>query len=156
MSRLLWPSLPPHLARPVARGLDLLRNAAGSLTWGPALAIAKPAILSILSQVQVGTLILVDEPEQKEHVFGRLLSAKQGRQNGVSSVLGVMDAPRVKLVVKDEAFWMRLLLFADMGFAEAFMLGELECAHLTSFFQVSCSEATPVECHIEYLTSFLS
>ena len=31
---------------------------------------------------------------------------------------------------------MRLFLFADMGFAEAFMLGEVECADLTGFFEL--------------------
>jgi cyclopropane-fatty-acyl-phospholipid synthase len=43
---------------------------------------------------------------------------------------------KVELVVKKEAFWVRLFLFADMGFAEAYMLGEVECEDLTSFFQV--------------------
>jgi cyclopropane-fatty-acyl-phospholipid synthase len=124
MSRLWWPSLPPHLARPVAKGLDVLRSAAGSLTWGPVLSIAKPTVLSIFSQVQIGTLILVDKTQQREHVFGG--------QNGTLEV---------RLVVRADAFWVRLLLFADMGFAEAFMLGEVDCDCPTSFFRVSGSGA---------------
>jgi cyclopropane-fatty-acyl-phospholipid synthase len=30
-----------------------------------------------------------------------------------------------------------LFLFADMGFAESYMLGEFECSDLTSFFEVN-------------------
>ena len=53
--------------------------------------------------------------------------------------------PRVEIVVKNEAFWVRLFLFADMGFAEAYMLGDFECEDLTSFFQVSLrSQDIPV------------
>ncbi|SPQ25079.1 5bbc1424-c7c1-41e6-8606-bc8ce38587cb [Thermothielavioides terrestris] len=36
--------------------------------------------------------------------------------------------PRVELTVRSEAFWTRLALFADMGFAEAYMLGEVDVA----------------------------
>lgn len=53
--------------------------------------------------------------------------------NGEGHIGGV---PRVSLVVKKSSFWMRLVLFADMGFAEAFMLGEVECSDLTAFFEV--------------------
>ncbi len=53
-----------------------------------------------------------------------------------SAVREATRIPRVELVVKKEAFWMRLFLFADMGFAEAYMLGDVECADLTAFFQV--------------------
>ena len=44
---------------------------------------------------------------------------------------------KVELVVKKEAFWVRLFLFADMGFAESYMLGDFECSDLTGFFEVS-------------------
>ena len=40
------------------------------------------------------------------------------------------------MTVKKEAFWVRMFLFADMGFAESYMLGEVECNNLTGFFEV--------------------
>jgi cyclopropane-fatty-acyl-phospholipid synthase len=33
-------------------------------------------------------------------------------------------------------FWVRLLLFADMGFAESYMLGEVACPDITAFFKL--------------------
>lgn len=50
---------------------------------------------------------------------------------------GIHEGEKVRLVVKKDTFWVRLFLFADMGFAESFMLGEVECVELTAFFKVS-------------------
>lgn len=135
------PSLvPAAVAQPLYRGTELVRGAVGSLTWGPALSVAKPAIFSVFSKIERGTLLLVDEPAESRHVFGQKLGAKYNENltNGDHHVPRRADAvPRVELVVKSDAFWMRLFLFADMGFAEAYMLGEIECKDLTAFFQVS-------------------
>lgn len=115
----------------------MARNTLGSLTWGPALAIAKPAILSVFSKIEVGTLLLVDEPAGTRLVYGQKLGSKAADlTNGDHAVRRANTIPRVEIVVKNEAFWMRLFLFADMGFAESYMLGEFECADLTAFFQL--------------------
>ncbi|KAJ4174546.1 hypothetical protein NW754_004964 [Fusarium falciforme] len=107
------------------------------LTWGPALALAKPAIQSVLSRIETGTLLLVDEPAETRYVYGQKLSGKLGSQPDDTGLPRRADTvPRVEIVVKDDAFWMRLFLFADMGFAEAYMLGDFECKDLTSFFQL--------------------
>jgi cyclopropane-fatty-acyl-phospholipid synthase len=45
-------------------------------------------------------------------------------------------APQVELIVKKESFWVRVAMFGDMGFAEAWMLEEVECDGLTSFFEL--------------------
>lgn len=137
------PSLvPAAVAQPLSRGTELVRGAVGSLTWGPALSVAKPAILSVFSKIERGTLLLVDEPAEFRRVFGQKLGAKYNENltNGEYVSRRADAIPRVELVVKSEAFWMRLFLFADMGFAESYMLGEIECKDLTAFFQVS----TPV------------
>lgn len=125
------------LIRPISKGAEVLRGVVGGLTWGPALAIAKPAILSVLSRIETGTLLLIDEPGETRHVFGQKLSGKLNddvTNNGLPRL--ATTVPRVEVVVKNESFWMRLFLFADMGFAEAYMLGDFECQDLTAFFQV--------------------
>ena len=38
--------------------------------------------------------------------------------------------------VHNDLFWVRLLLFADMGFAESYMLGEVACPDITEFFRL--------------------
>ncbi|SPO03200.1 related to cyclopropane synthase [Cephalotrichum gorgonifer] len=128
----MWPSLPPEVARPLSRAADGVRNKVGGLTWLPALSIAKPAVLSIFSQIKAGTLVLVDEPCETNHTFGQELSSKRHGTTHAQTAAG----PWATLVVKQDAFWMRAFLFADMGFAEAYMLGEVECADLTSFFKL--------------------
>ncbi len=102
------------------------------------MSVVKPAILSVFSQIELGSLLLVDEPAGTRVVYGQRSGENPKRlPNGVKVVRRATTIPRVELVVKDDAFWMRLCLFADMGFAESYMLGEFECADLTSFFQVS-------------------
>ncbi|KAH7350076.1 cyclopropane-fatty-acyl-phospholipid synthase [Plectosphaerella cucumerina] len=132
------PSLPTVVAQPLSRGTELLRGAVGSLTWGPALSVAKPAVLAVLARIEKGTLLLVDEPAEARHVFGQKLGAKaqEALDHNVPVPRRADTVPRVELVVKSDAFWMRLFLFADMGFAEAFMLGEVECRDPTAFFQL--------------------
>ena len=155
--------LPGIVSRPLYRSTALLRSGLGSLTWGPAISVAKPAILSVFSSIETGTLLLVDEPAGERLVFGQKLkpskldnlSADYGfgeLTNGVNGVRKASTVPRVELVVKNEAFWMRLFLFADMGFAEAYMLGEVECADLTAFFQLFISNRD----HMGNATTWLS
>ena len=38
--------------------------------------------------------------------------------------------------VKSDTFWIRLCLMGDLGFAEAYMYGEVECDDLVSLFKV--------------------
>lgn len=144
----MLPSLLAPLSKPLARGFEAARGTIGGLTWGPALTVAKPAIEAVLRQIQIGTLVLVDEPAGRRLVFGQKLSSGGGqgpdagddgappRTNGWKTGNASAGAPRVELVVKRDAFWMRLLLFADMGFAESFLLGDFECADLTAFFRL--------------------
>jgi len=135
----MLPSLPSAVQRPLSRSTEALRGVLGGLTWGPAMSIVKPAVLSTLAQIEVGTLLLTDEPTGTRYVYGQALGSTKSAElptetNGVRRAATI---PRVELVVKKEAFWMRVFLFADMGFSESYMLGEVECADLTAFFQVS-------------------
>lgn len=132
--------VPTAVVQPLSRSTELVRGAVGSLTWQPALAVAKPAILSVFSKIEYGTLLLVDEPAETRQVFGQKLGSHLNKDlahsNTPPAARRADTIPRVELVVKDDAFWMRLFLFADMGFAEAYMLGEIECKDLTTFFQL--------------------
>ncbi|KAJ2967430.1 hypothetical protein NQ176_g9664 [Zarea fungicola] len=129
-------SLPATITAPVNRLVEAARAAIGGITWAPALAVAKPALLSILSRIEAGTLLLVDEPAGTRHVFGQKLDGNGNFSNAQASATRcATTVPRVELIVKNDAFWMRLFLFSDMGFAEAYMLGDFECEDLTSFFQ---------------------
>lgn len=128
--------LPPGLTQPLARGTDLLRGAIGGVTWGPALTISKAAVTSMLSQIEIGQLIITDQTGQTTS-YGRKIAKEHSKMsNGVNGTRKYGAVKRVELVVKREAFWVRLFLFADMGFAESYMLGDFECSDLTGFFEV--------------------
>ncbi|KAM3555463.1 hypothetical protein MY1884_005584 [Beauveria asiatica] len=132
-----FPSLPAAVTGPATRAVEVARGALGGFTWKPALAVARPAILSILSRIEIGTLLLVDEPAGTRHIFGQKLDGTTDLSNvEASATRRATTLPRVELIVKNDAFWMRLFLFGDMGFAEAYMLGDFECQDLTSFFQL--------------------
>lgn len=49
------------------------------------------------------------------------------------------EAPNLKseLRIANDVFWVRLCAMGDLGFAEAYMYGDVECDDLVSIFQVS-------------------
>ncbi|KAJ6462469.1 CFS1-like protein [Mycena sanguinolenta] len=46
------------------------------------------------------------------------------------------DDLHATLRVKSEAFWMRVALFTDLGLAEAFMFGDVDCDDISSLLQI--------------------
>jgi len=111
------------------------------MTWAPALSVSKSAVTTLFSRIELGTLVIQDETTGKTVSYGAKIAKEYSKTaNGVNGTNGVRKqrggAGKVELRVRKEAFWVRLFLFADMGFAEAYMLGEVECADLTGFFQV--------------------
>ena len=130
--------LPHAITASLSQGNDFVRSTIGSISWGPALSISKLAAISTFQKIEIGTLIISDKKDGKTHIFGQKLAQKDKcTPNGVNGTYKRAGRPRkVELVVKKETFWIRSFLFADLGFAEAYMLGEVECEDLTGFFQV--------------------
>jgi cyclopropane-fatty-acyl-phospholipid synthase len=120
---------PSLLARIAA---DLYSNTS-SFARERTIAIARPAITSLLASIEVGTLDFVEEthgkprgkPHAKHYVFGS--SSNNGQDN---------TNPRVTLTVTSPTFYPRLFFLSDMGFAQSYLLGEVTCSDLTSFFRL--------------------
>ncbi|KAH5132184.1 hypothetical protein HBH70_164580 [Parastagonospora nodorum] len=92
-----------------------------SQTWGPLVSLCKNGTLAQLHKIKIGKLVLFEGGSSKASaVFG---SDKEG-------------LPVAFLDVHNEKFWVRLALFADMGFAESYMLGEVSSPDLTKFFEL--------------------
>lgn len=127
-----------YFTQPLARGGDLIRSTLGSVSWGPALSVSKAAVTSLFSRIENGTLVVIDETTGRTTSYGQKIAKEHSKMtNGVNGTSKKRTgAGKVELVVRKETFWVRLFLFADMGFAESYMLGEVECADLTGFFQV--------------------
>ncbi|KIV93643.1 hypothetical protein PV10_04840 [Exophiala mesophila] len=105
----------------VTSALDQARGFAGAFAWGPAVSVSRNLVLALLSRIQRGRLTILEN-------------------DGTTTICGQTSGdpvePNVHLRVVRDAFWLRLALFADMGFAESFMLGEIQCPDLTAFFRI--------------------
>lgn len=107
----------------VVSTLDRVKGLVGTVAWGPLVDLSRTAVLSLLKQVEIGQLVIIDK-------------------NGTEIVCGQQSAevdapsPNTKLTIHRESFWVRLALFSDMGFAESYMLGEVDCPDLTAFFKL--------------------
>ncbi|KIW21085.1 hypothetical protein PV08_01664 [Exophiala spinifera] len=131
------------MASSISSLVDQARTYVGSVAWDPTIKACRRSILSLLSEVKIGRLIVVED-DGKETICGQA---------------GEQVEPLARLQVLRDAFWLRLALFADMGFAESFMLGEVKCSNLTAFFQLfilnrnELSNATTIT---SYLSSTIS
>lgn len=93
------PSSCPPTMTILARSVDSVRGYLGSCTWGPFVNLSRSAVLSLFQKIEAGQLVITDT-DGTVTVCGRA---------------GVKDgAPRTELLVSKEAFWVRVLLFADM------------------------------------------
>ena len=83
----------------VSRTFDSLRSYVGSFTWGPFVTISRSTVLGLLGRIQVGQLVVQDS-DGTTTICGPL-----GKRDG---------SPHTELKVLKEAFWVRVMLFADM------------------------------------------
>ncbi|KAJ2856330.1 hypothetical protein FB639_006122, partial [Coemansia asiatica] len=84
-------------------------------------------------------------------------------ENGESLVFGNPSdgGPHVVLTVLSEQFWVRLMLVQDLGFAEAFMAGEISVSNLVDFIRfyiynratLDAASSSPVVSSLMYLAS---
>ena len=83
----------------VASALDQARGLVGAFAWGPAVSVSRNMVLALLSRIQRGRLIILEN-------------------DGTTTICGQTSSdpvePNVHLRVVREAFWLRLALFADM------------------------------------------
>jgi cyclopropane-fatty-acyl-phospholipid synthase len=99
----------------------------------------------MLSRIEIGQLIITDQTTGQTTSYGQKIAKEHSKMsNGVNGTKKSGGVKRVELVVKRDAFWVRLFLFADMGFAESYMLGDFECSDLTGFFEVGYSFRRPL------------
>ncbi|KAJ7621392.1 cyclopropane-fatty-acyl-phospholipid synthase [Roridomyces roridus] len=85
--------------------------------WRALHPIARTNILDVLSKIKVGKITVLTT--EKTYNFGML------------------DADlRATLDIKSDAFWVRVGLFTDLGLAEAFMFGDVDCEDVSSLIQI--------------------
>lgn len=122
--------------------LDKIKDGLLSLTWAPAISMARTTVLRMFAGLEEGRLLIIDETIGAVYTFGQPLLHNNGGKVDAKSSNSLLN---VRIAVRFDSFWLRLLLFADVGFAESCMLGEIECDDLVSFFRVCTS---PTLCNL--------
>ncbi|KAG8627684.1 hypothetical protein KVT40_003557 [Elsinoe batatas] len=118
------------LTTPLTAPIQALAGYGAPYAWPGFLSLSRATILSLLQRITTGQLKITD-------VDGTVTVCGQDKLKPVpQSQRTVYSVPVTELVVNKDVFWARLLLFADMGFAESYMLGEVSCPDLTLFFQL--------------------
>jgi cyclopropane-fatty-acyl-phospholipid synthase len=113
---------------PLTNSANALASYAGSYAFPPLLSVSRSASLS-LKNIQIGSLSIHDTD-------GSLTICGSPRKLDLQDEKSVYSIPHAELRVLNDLFWVRLLLFADMGFAESYMLGEVACPDITAFFKL--------------------
>lgn len=83
----------------ITSALDTVRAQVGSVAWGPLVTLSRKAVLSLLQQIEVGRLLVLE---------------KDGSQTVCGAKSASKAVPATELKVHRETFWVRLALFADM------------------------------------------
>lgn len=83
--------------------------------------------LSLMQKITVGRLMI--SCSEKMYIF-----PSESSENGIQSE---KHGHTAELRIVKETFWIRICAMGDLGFAEAYMYGDVECDDLISLFRVS-------------------
>ena len=83
----------------VSRSFDSLRIYVSSFTWRPLVKLSRSTVLGLLGRIEIGQLVVKDCDGTGTICGG------SGDKDG---------SPQTELKVLKEAFWVRVMLFADM------------------------------------------
>ncbi|KAF8489295.1 hypothetical protein F5888DRAFT_1808958 [Russula emetica] len=114
-------STPPPSGPSPINTLTLVREAVLTAGYGPLTTLAEKAVVSVLRNISVGRLRIVTSKYTYEFPER---SADGDRE----------EEPHAELKVINDAFWVRLCMMGDLGFAEAYMFGDVLCEDLNSTF----------------------
>ncbi|QIW99738.1 hypothetical protein AMS68_005256 [Peltaster fructicola] len=117
------------LLTPITSRAQALASYTAAYTLPPLLSVARGAILPILRRIQIGSLTIHDTD-------GSITICGSPHVNENDGEKSVHTIPHAELRIHNDMFWIRMMFFADMGFSESFMLGEVDCPDLTAFFRL--------------------
>ncbi|KAG6844466.1 hypothetical protein H0H87_006690 [Tephrocybe sp. NHM501043] len=99
-----------------------ITEAAFRTGWRPLTRLAKSAVIALMEKITTGQLRLIT----LSHIYHFPSDKQQNNDKGF----------KAELRVANDAFWVRLCAMSDLGFAEAYMYGEVECDDLVSLFHI--------------------
>ncbi|EMD31380.1 hypothetical protein CERSUDRAFT_119769 [Gelatoporia subvermispora B] len=108
----------------VSAALGKAQQAFADATSAPLCSLSETAVVSLLKNITNGQLNI--QTPSRTYSFPEKLSS-DGSQT---------DLLQVQLTVRNPTFWLRLAAMGDLGFAEAYMYGEVECDDLIKVFML--------------------
>lgn len=112
-----------------------------SPAFQPAVFLARQACISLLARLDLpgasGVMEIIEKDGKQITLFGDPISKRSILKKEKSVKRKFTHAT---LNVKNEMFWIRLALGSDLGFAESYMLAEVETNDLGDCFKVSTGE----------------
>ena len=118
---------------------DAVLGQLSTVSFPPAIAASRMAIVSMMSHSITWGQIRILTADHGIYTFP---SAQKREEEGLPPV---SPDQVVDVRVINDAFWFRLVVLADIGFAEAYMAGDCEVSDLVQVFKVglvSCSSST--------------
>ncbi|KAL5635822.1 hypothetical protein ACGC1H_004573 [Rhizoctonia solani] len=97
-------------------------DAVASVGWTPLARLAESGVVALMQRITVGHLRVLTE----SHIYNFPALGSEG----------IQDGPSAELRVVKDSFWIRLVTMSDLGFAEAFMYGDVECDDLVALFKI--------------------
>lgn len=85
-----------------------------------------------MEKISVGELRVLTK--EAIYTFGKPCVPEQ---HGSDKDTGSSGELRAEIRVINDAFWIRMFMLSDLGFAEAYMVGDIEISNLDSLFKVS-------------------
>lgn len=82
-----------------------------------------------MDKIQVGQLRVL--------TYSHIYTFPNPEPDNVSSAANKRPDLKAELRIISDSFWVRLCAMGDLGFAEAYMYGDVECDDLVSLFEVS-------------------
>ncbi|KAI5481275.1 hypothetical protein MNV49_004897 [Pseudohyphozyma bogoriensis] len=107
-----------------------------SNSWGPMVVLARTALVGLMEKIERGQLRVVSS-DGLLYTFGtpEIYNDKYPNPNRTAKA-SAADEVRAEIRVVNDAFWIRMLLLADLGFSEAYMGGDIEVDHLDAVFKI--------------------
>ena len=96
-----------------------------------------------MERIERGQLRVVSASTGEVYTFGqpKIYNDKYPNPDKLARPDPATDEIRAELRVINDAFWIRMLLMSDLGFAEAFMVGDVETDDLDSLFKVGLRQS---------------
>ncbi|GAA99580.1 uncharacterized protein L969DRAFT_86843 [Mixia osmundae IAM 14324] len=103
--------------------------------WGPLVLLARTTIVALMEKITYGQLRVLTP--DGIFTFGNPIIADPSYSSSTHALPGgTKKELKAELRVVNDAFWVRMLILSDLGFAEAYMVGDVEVDDLDALFKM--------------------